>query len=475
MSKTPAFNPYMPFWEYVPDAEPHVFGDRVYVYGSHDRQNGTAYCQEDYVVWSAPVDDLGDWRCEGVSFRRTDDPRYAAEGGKDMMAPDCCQGPDGRFYLYYFNDMETLAVAVADGPAGPFEYLGFVHDAAGEPVGGGLAFDPGILSDESGNWLYYGFDTTVLRGKMGEEALRLAGGWVVELEDDMLTCKGEPIKVAPARVEAAGTPFEGHAFFEASSIRHIGDTFYLVYSSQLGHELCYATAPSPTGPFEYGGTIVSFVDHGYRGNDVDRAYASNTHGGLVCVKGQWYIFYHRHTHERQFSRQACAEPITIAPGGSIAQVEVTSCGLNGGPLPTRRAYPAHIFCGFRGPEGTLHISSSAHRRLSDPFLFQEGDAETGYMCMCNLREGATCTAKYFNFDGNETTCELVCRGSFEGTVDVLLLDDDENERSAGTVATSPSGEWAAFVGAVAVPRGVWGIRFALRGTGALDILSFRLF
>lgn len=36
MSKTPAFNPYLPSWEYIPDGEPYVFGDRVYVYGSHD-------------------------------------------------------------------------------------------------------------------------------------------------------------------------------------------------------------------------------------------------------------------------------------------------------------------------------------------------------------------------------------------------------------------------------------------------------
>src|SRR5690625_5724753 len=58
-------NPYLPSWEYIPDAEPHVFGDRVYIYGSHDRFNGHVYCLNDYVCWSAPVDDLGDWRYEG--------------------------------------------------------------------------------------------------------------------------------------------------------------------------------------------------------------------------------------------------------------------------------------------------------------------------------------------------------------------------------------------------------------------------
>lgn len=37
-------NPYLPGWEYVPDGEPHVFGDRVYVFGSHDQAFGNAFC-----------------------------------------------------------------------------------------------------------------------------------------------------------------------------------------------------------------------------------------------------------------------------------------------------------------------------------------------------------------------------------------------------------------------------------------------
>ena len=32
-----SYNPYLPSWEYIPDGEPHVFGDRVYIYGSHDK------------------------------------------------------------------------------------------------------------------------------------------------------------------------------------------------------------------------------------------------------------------------------------------------------------------------------------------------------------------------------------------------------------------------------------------------------
>lgn len=43
-------NPYLPFWEYIPDGEPYVFGDRVYVYGSHDFFGGDVYCMGDYML-----------------------------------------------------------------------------------------------------------------------------------------------------------------------------------------------------------------------------------------------------------------------------------------------------------------------------------------------------------------------------------------------------------------------------------------
>jgi hypothetical protein len=53
--KQQVFNPYLPSWEYIPDGEPYVFGDRVYVYGSHDSFGAPIFCVKDYVCWSAPV------------------------------------------------------------------------------------------------------------------------------------------------------------------------------------------------------------------------------------------------------------------------------------------------------------------------------------------------------------------------------------------------------------------------------------
>ena len=68
--KTQCHNPYLPLCEHIPDGEPHVFGDRLYIFGSHDMENGNEFCELDYVSWSAPVCDLSDWRYEGSSTEK---------------------------------------------------------------------------------------------------------------------------------------------------------------------------------------------------------------------------------------------------------------------------------------------------------------------------------------------------------------------------------------------------------------------
>ena len=117
MSKQ-VFNPYLPEWEYVPDGEPKIFDDRVYIFGSHDIAGGQNYCSEDYVCWSAPINDLTSWSFEGTIYRKEDDPGYRNESGVRLYAPDVCKGKDGKFYLYYFsNKLDRISVAVCEFPA----------------------------------------------------------------------------------------------------------------------------------------------------------------------------------------------------------------------------------------------------------------------------------------------------------------------------------------------------------------------
>ena len=189
--KQQVFNPYLPSWEYIPDGEPRVFNGRLYIYGSHDCFNGDVYCQNDYVCWSAPEDDLSDWRYEGVIFKKTQDPRNG-DGAHALWAPDVCQGNDGKYYLYYCLDfLKEIGVAVADTPVGPFEFLDFVRYPNGDILGARpdeiRQFDPGIfIDDDKRIYLFSGNSPRYKTPGVDKDSLKM------ELEQDMITVKVGP-------------------------------------------------------------------------------------------------------------------------------------------------------------------------------------------------------------------------------------------------------------------------------------------
>lgn len=133
-------NPFLPLNTCIADGEPHVFGDRVYLFGSHDKPGGNTYCMLDYEFWSAPVENLSQWSSKGVSYSARQDPQYG-EKLQYMYAPDVVQGNDGRFYLYYCMSGDKgaggygqpISVAVCDTPDGKYRYYGCVRNPDGTP------------------------------------------------------------------------------------------------------------------------------------------------------------------------------------------------------------------------------------------------------------------------------------------------------------------------------------------------------
>lgn len=398
MKKNQIYNPFLPLYEYIPDGEPHAFGDRVYHYGSHDKEGGDTFCMLDYVCYSAPVDDLTAWRYEGVIYQAKQDPRYPAP--QYMYAPDVVQGNDGRFYLYYCMGGDygqegyqgPVSVAVCDTPAGQYEYLGVVKNPDGSPMLKYICFDPAVLNDDGTIRLYYGTqydyeerddfltndfylqDEIQMFGRSREEILSypdsIMGPVMAVLSDDMLTVKEEAKHIIPYRVK--GTSFEAHPFFEGSSMRKVGRKYYFIYSSWQNHELCYATSDQPDRDFVFGGTIISNGDIGYRGRDTQHKLnmTGTTHGSIIEINGQWYVFYHRLTHKSDYSRQACAEKIRILEDGSIPQAEMTSCGLNDGPLSAEGTYPAVIACNLTN--GHMPHGSNSVFQISFPNVTHKG-------------------------------------------------------------------------------------------------------
>ena len=459
-----AFNPYLPSWEYVPDGEPHVFGDRVYVYGSHDAFGAPIFCVNDYACWSAPVNDLSAWRYEGVIYPRSADPENR-DGKMCLYAPDVTVGPDGRYYLYYVLDkISVISVAVCDTPAGKYEFYGYVRypdgTRLGEREGDEPQFDPGVLTEGDVTYLYSGF--------CGRGDKSRTGSKVVVLDKDMLTVREGPVLVVPGSEYSAGTEYEDHAFFEASSIRKVDDKYIFIYSSEVMHELCWAVSDSPLGGFTYGGVLISNADVGidtYKPADMPMAYAANDHGSIVMINGEWYIFYHRHTNNTWYSRQGCAEKLVCTEKG-FAQAEMTSCGLNGGPLAGKGEYPAYLACNLFTEKHDLYVGQPhAPRVMQDG---RDGDENEGYIA--DITDGTTAGFKYFDCRGVRKI-SIAARAYADGVFEIRTKWDGD---ALAAIPVVSSNVWETYTADIDLPDGVNAIYITYRGTGTPQLKSFTL-
>lgn len=381
-------NPYLPNWEYIPDGEPRVFGDRIYVYGSHDRKDSIDFCDYKLKVWSAPVSDPTKWVCHGDIFRSRDghdSPSDVDWTDELLFAPDVVER-GGKYYLYAYIVNAKGCVAVADRPEGPFRLLSRYKYDIPNHYDNGTFIDPGVLVDDDGRvYIYCGYQ----------------GSYMCELKDNMY-------EAVPGSYKLDIIPTaEPHRFFEACSLRKINGTYYLIYSPQRGSCLDYATSDSPTGPFTYRGTIID--------NGIDFP-GGNDHGSVCCVNGQWYIFYHRMTNGTIMSRRGCVERIEILPDGTIPQVEMTSLGFEESLNPYDFTQ-ADTACVLKG--GCYITETSVFER---PIV--------------NVTDGCVMGWKYFDFGEDFASKTMQIRLKLRGTgsrgrVHVRL--DSEDGEELGTV------------------------------------------
>jgi hypothetical protein len=324
------------------------------------------------------------------------------------------------------------------------------------PHGGGDAevFKEKLLDTQM--WMFQKTREEILSETEG-----IMGANVLTLANDMLTVTSEPKRIVPGQFGASGTSFEGHAFFEASSIRKINDLYYFIYSSELSHELCYATSKYPDKDFVYGSTIISNGDIGLNGcRAKDRLnQTGNNHGSIERINGDWYVFYHRHTHKSNYSRQACAEKIAIMPDGTIPQVEVSSQGLNGIPLQAMGQYPALIACNLTN--GHMPHPVQGIYEGSIPHITHQGDERF----ITGISDGTLIGYKYFAFNGKTRLC-LRIRGEAKGNF-IISANDEQMAK----IAVESSNNWTAFETSVET-CGTKALYIKFTGDGNLDFISF---
>lgn len=104
--KGQAFNSFLPLGVYIPDGEPHIFGDRIYLFGSHDKEGGDTFCELDYEIFSAPIDDLSNWSSKGINYSAKQDAlNYQVENKQELSIRFFGKG---KFDLYSLNFKEEI-------------------------------------------------------------------------------------------------------------------------------------------------------------------------------------------------------------------------------------------------------------------------------------------------------------------------------------------------------------------------------
>ncbi len=317
------------------DPTARVFGDRVYVYPSHDitpsehpdaRQDW--FCMADYHVYSSA--DLVHWTDHGMILDQKDVP-WGNPTAYSMWAPDCVQGPNGKYYFYFPDASKPVegqrgggfgvGVAISDTPYGPFK----AEPNKIEGIGG---IDPCVLQCSNGeNYIFWGSGGLNV-AKMKNNLLELA-------EDNPVSVR----KFGNFEMKSVGVNLskdlpqaglqEGPFAFERNG------KYYLTYpwvrykagdKNDKGEvldnpteALVYAMSDNPMGPYEYKGLIMAESPTGCWTN----------HHSIVEFKGQWYLFYHHNDYSPNFdkSRSVRVDSLSFNEDGTIKQVIPTLRGV----------------------------------------------------------------------------------------------------------------------------------------------------
>jgi arabinoxylan arabinofuranohydrolase len=465
-------NPYLPLWEHVPDGEPRVFEDpdrpgkfRAYIIGSHDVRVGS-YCGPDIRAWSAAVEDLTNWRDEGSIFT------YKISNQWDVMyAPDLVEvkQKDGKkvYYLYPHSrgaNREAM-VAKGDRPTGPFTPVNLTPDGTRTLPGSTMGFDPAVwieyITDQNSPdfgigyraFGYWGFQqssageldpTTMYSLKPGTEAIprfipatgRGGGGGGRGGRGGRGAAADAPAS-QPAQSAPATQPvsypylFPGEnpaafSFFEAASIRKVGNKYVWIYSGSSGPEygiggatatLRYAYGDSPLGPWKSGGVLVDArapvpTQDGARLQTTFSGH--NTHGSIQLINDQWYAFYHRAPRGFGNARQATVAPVkvetddkTVAQGGKVtirgydpyAKDNIWTAKAADGTEYTGAEVTSEGFQIF-GLDPYQYYSAGYASYLNNQQVIQDTwDNWDNNMPLANMQNGNIAGYKYFGFGG----------------------------------------------------------------------------
>lgn len=483
-----SINPILPSYEHVPDGEPQVFWSkedkewRVYLYGSHD-VSGTSFCGTNYVVWSAPVYDLSDWRYDGISLDISEESTY---GGDILYAPDCAYDLMTDSYYMISNQVYDYAVLrVSDNPTK------WEEDKAVWRGTFKTCYDPAIYI-ENGTIYVTGAcrkteesvtDTSVYEAIEADGYTTGAGQVAVlyQLKED--TTDGDGIEKTSwlPNDERIYTPiYEGPSIYYSDDL---GVYLYMYVSVESGADgseyksnISYMwTDDLMNGTWHYGennvndeyeseylcggkGNIISDTSGRYYRDaetgemtfaDFPTYSYSNNHGGMTKVNGKYYFFGHRHTNKDSFSRQAIIGQLNVYKDENgqpvIEPMEFTSAGA-ADSLDAYQVWNAEVTTYLLQASDHPAPSNEAGNPHTDcvenaPYIVATRDQDATHASyIANLSKDNIVGYRYLNFGDTDTITSLKMlvnqsENAVDGTVDVYL-DEPINGQKIGSLTIS---------------------------------------
>ena len=414
--------------QFTADPSARVFGDRIYVYPSHDippvpgKSRPDWFCMEDYHVFSSA--NLTDWQDHGVILTQTAVP-WANPGAYAMWAPDCVF-KNGKYYFYFPAAVKPMGfrigVAVADQPTGPFK-------PEATPIEGVQGIDPCVFIDEDGAaYLYYS------RGKI----------MVAKLKENMLQLDGPPKVIDNLPTKGL---LEGPFVFKRNGV------YYLTYPHVENkiERLEYATSDSPLGPFQPAGVIL----------DESTSGCWTVHQSIVEFQGQWYLFYHDKDLSPAFdkNRSIRADLLAFGEEGKIRKVVPTLRGV--GLVPAQSRIELDRYSAISDYDTTVSFLDAANPRDGWQITLASSSAWVRF-------NGVDCGP------GGQKELDLRATAATGGVIEIIL--DRPDGPAVGRLAVARGTEWRTIPFNVqALPAGVHDLLVfhADGGPVSVDWLRFR--
>lgn len=336
--------------QFSADPSARVFGDKVYVFPSHDilategKGRPGWFCMEDYHVFSSS--NLTDWADHGLIIAQNKVP-WVRPDSYSMWAPDCIER-NGKYYFYFpaapkdtitYGKGFRIGVAVANKPEGPY-----IPEST--PIKGVHGIDPNVFIDKDGQAYLYWSAGHIYGAKLKSNML--------ELDSKVETLGDLPTKGLK----------EGPYLFERNGI------YYLTYPHVENkiERLEYAIGDNPLGPFKYAGVIM----------DESASGCWTNHHSFINFKNQWYLFYHDRDYSPEFdkARSIRADSLSFNADGTIKKVIPTLRGI--GVTDAKKEIQVDRYSAISNEGASIDFIDTTNRFLGWKTIFTKQGAWVQY-------------------------------------------------------------------------------------------------